>query len=105
MAMIRAEAALHQEVAWQIKATKPACIIVPIPNGTWLPARTDKERAIVARLIARMKAEGQILAVRKLAIDLGIDGTPAFVIGDTIVPGDDTDAVNSAINQARAHSG
>jgi protein-disulfide isomerase len=51
------------------------------------------------------KAEDQILAVRKLAIDLGIDGTPAFVIGDTIVPGDDTDAVNSAINQARAHNG
>ncbi|HXQ46036.1 MAG TPA: DsbA family protein [Caulobacteraceae bacterium] len=51
------------------------------------------------------KAEDQILAVRKLAIDLGIDGTPAFVIGDTIVPGDDTDAVNAAINQARAHTG
>jgi protein-disulfide isomerase len=51
------------------------------------------------------EAEKQILAVRKLAIDLGIQGTPAFVIGDTIVPGDDTDAVNTAINQARARTG
>jgi protein-disulfide isomerase len=55
--------------------------------------------------VVHAKAEEQILAVRKLAIDLGIDGTPAFVIGDTIVPGDDTDAVNTAINQARAHTG
>jgi protein-disulfide isomerase len=50
-------------------------------------------------------ARAQLLAVHRLAINLGIDGTPAFVIGDTIVPGDDTDAVNAAIAAARGHSG
>jgi len=62
------------------------------------PAKLD-DPAVHAR------DEQEILAVRKLAIDLGIEGTPAFVIGDTIVPGEDTDAVNAAIKQARAHNG
>jgi protein-disulfide isomerase len=39
--------------------------------------------------------------VQQLAGDLGIQGTPAFIIGDTLVPGDDTDAVRAAIAVAR----
>jgi protein-disulfide isomerase len=50
-------------------------------------------------------AREQLVAVHNLAADLGIDGTPAFIIGDTLVPGDDTAAVNAAILQARGHSG
>jgi protein-disulfide isomerase len=49
-------------------------------------------------------ARDQLVAVHNLAFELGIEGTPAFVIGDTLVPGDDTDAVNAAIRRARAHS-
>jgi len=51
------------------------------------------------------QTQAQLLAVRKLAIDLGIEGTPAFIVGDTLIPGDDTDAINAAINQARARAG
>jgi protein-disulfide isomerase len=47
------------------------------------------------------EATGQLRAVQQLAGDLGIQGTPAFIIGDTLVPGDDTDAVRAAIAVAR----
>ena len=54
----------------------------------------------------KSQSDAQLKAVAQLAENLGIDGTPAFVIGDTIVPGDDTDAVNAAITAARkAHPG
>jgi hypothetical protein len=59
--MIQAERVLHNEVIWQLRAARPDCVVVPVPNGTWIPARTQSERALVARLIARMKAEGQIM--------------------------------------------
>ncbi len=59
--MIRAEAALHEEVMLRLRPLRPGCVIVPIPNGTWLPAHTPEERKLVARLIGRMKAEGQML--------------------------------------------
>lgn len=51
---------------------------------------------------ARTAADAQIADVHKLANDLAIDGTPTFVIGDTVVPGEDMDAVKSAIVSARA---
>jgi hypothetical protein len=36
-------------------------IALPIPNGLWLPARSEAERALAARLIARMKVDGMLL--------------------------------------------
>jgi protein-disulfide isomerase len=44
----------------------------------------------------------QLHDVRALAITLGIEGTPAFVIGDTLVPGEDLDAVKAAIKAQKA---
>lgn len=49
----------------------------------------------------KAQAAEQLAAVRHLAIGLGVEGTPAFVIGDTIVPGEDMDAVRAAIAAAR----
>jgi protein-disulfide isomerase len=49
-------------------------------------------------------ATAQLADVRKLAIGLGIEGTPAFIIGDTLVPGEDMDAVRAAIQAQRGHS-
>jgi len=43
-----------------------------------------------------------LLAVKQLAITLGIDGTPAFVIGDTLIPGEGADALRTAIKAAGA---
>ena len=39
----------------------------------------------------------QVADVQALAVKLGIEGTPAFIIGDTLVPGEDMDAVRAAI--------
>jgi protein-disulfide isomerase len=43
----------------------------------------------------------QLLDVRQLAETLGIQGTPAFIVGDMIVPGADMAALNAAIEKAR----
>jgi protein-disulfide isomerase len=48
-------------------------------------------------------AKGELTAVRALAATLGVEGTPAFVIGDTLVPGEDMSAVQAAVQAARAH--
>ena len=50
---------------------------------------------------ARANADAEIADVHKLANDLEIDGTPSFIIGDTIVPGEDMEAVAAAIAAAR----
>jgi len=47
----------------------------------------------------------QLRDVRALAIALNIEGTPAFIVGDTLVPGDDLDAVKAAIQTARGAKG
>ena len=46
--------------------------------------------------------ERQISDTHDLARSLGIDGTPAFVIGDKIIPGADMEALRAAIDAARA---
>jgi protein-disulfide isomerase len=51
---------------------------------------------------ARTAADAQLDDAHKLAEKLAVDGTPTFVIGDTIVPGEDMDAVRDAIAKARA---
>ncbi|MDR3507345.1 MAG: DsbA family protein [Caulobacteraceae bacterium] len=52
---------------------------------------------------ADIKAEvtKQLADVRQLAISLDIQGTPAFIIGDTMVPGEDIAAVKAAIDKAK----
>jgi hypothetical protein len=59
--MIQLERALQQEIAWRVAAAKPDCLILPIPNGVFVPTRSEQEKIIVRRIIARMKAEGQLI--------------------------------------------
>jgi protein-disulfide isomerase len=51
--------------------------------------------------LAKADADKQLADVRSLAETLGIEGTPAFIVGDTMIPGEDMDALNEAIAQAR----
>ena len=44
----------------------------------------------------------QIADTRKLAEDLHIEGTPAFIVGDTMIPGADLQALRAAITVAKA---
>ena len=59
------------------------------------PAKVDQGQA-------RTAADAQIADAHNLADKLDIDGTPTFIIGDTIVPGEDMDAVRAAIAKAKA---
>lgn len=59
--------------------------------------------------MARAKAAGESQAVSQhladteaLAKTLALSGTPAFIVGDTLVPGADINALKLAIDQARA---
>ena len=44
----------------------------------------------------------QLLDTRALAQALKIEGTPAFIIGDTLIPGADLTALRAAIAQAKS---
>ena len=59
--------------------------------------------------LAKAKAVGESQAVTQhladtsaLAKTLGLQGTPAFIVGDTLVPGADMNALKLAIEQVRA---
>jgi protein-disulfide isomerase len=57
----------------------------------------------VARAQGKSKAvQKQLADVRALATGLRIDGTPAFVVGDRIIPGADMAALRLAIAETRA---
>jgi len=56
-------------------------------------ARKDAQHPLIDR---------QILDVHALAEALHIDGTPAFIVGDTMIPGADMPALKAAIAKARA---
>lgn len=55
------ERALQSECMLRLRAGGWPVLALPIPNGVWIPARDEAEKAIVARIIARMKADGLLL--------------------------------------------
>jgi protein-disulfide isomerase len=57
--------------------------------------------AAIEAVAKSSEAASQIASVRKLAETLGIDGTPAFVIGDTMISGEDVDGVHAALAAAQ----
>ena len=69
--------------------------------------RILKAHKLDPKVVATHEAEAkkQIVDAHKLASELGIEGTPAFVVGDTLVPGRDMEAVRKAIAEQRAKKG
>jgi len=59
-------------------------------------ARKDANQPLIAR---------QILDTHALAEALKIDGTPSFIVGNTMIPGADIPALRAAIASARSGSG
>ncbi|MDB5429192.1 MAG: disulfide bond formation protein DsbA [Caulobacter sp.] len=47
------------------------------------------------------EARNQLKDIKKLAVNLGANGTPTFVVGDTIIPGEGERQLMEAIAQAR----
>ncbi|HEY5290046.1 MAG TPA: DsbA family protein [Caulobacteraceae bacterium] len=58
--------------------------------------------ARAADLSANPAADGQVADTTALFTELDLGGTPAFIVGDQIIYGEDMDAVNAAIAKARA---
>src|SRR6185369_14641561 len=65
-------------------------------------ASTGLDPSAVRKAAIDPQIDRQILDTRALANALRIDGTPAFIIGDTIIPGADIAALKAAITQAKA---
>jgi hypothetical protein len=55
------ETYLQKEILLQLQASRLPIIAIPIPNSIYFPARDPHERSIIARVIHRMKTDGQIL--------------------------------------------
>jgi protein-disulfide isomerase len=65
--------------------------------------RNGIDPGTVRELEASPAQQQYIQDTRKLAGNLGLNGTPAFVIGDTVVPGADPTALRAAIQAAKAN--
>ncbi|HEY5105343.1 MAG TPA: DsbA family protein [Caulobacteraceae bacterium] len=63
-------------------------------------ARAEGARS--AGLAPNRSADAQIADVTALFNALALDGTPTFIVGDEIIPGEDMDAVSAAIARLRA---
>jgi hypothetical protein len=55
--MMQIERALQAEIVWRLKPYP--IVAVSIPNGVHIPSRDPAERDIAARIIKRMKTDGQ----------------------------------------------
>lgn len=71
--MIQAERALHAEIAVRLRMAPLRAVWISPPNGVWIPCRSEAERSLVARLIARMKADGQLTPGAPDFVFLGTD--------------------------------
>ena len=52
------ERSLQSEILYRLN--RYPVVAIPIPNGIWLPSHNEAERAVVARLMARMKSDGML---------------------------------------------
>ena len=53
------ERTLQTEIMW--RANRLPLIVAPIPNGIWIPTRDDAEKALVGRIVNRLKNDGMLL--------------------------------------------
>jgi hypothetical protein len=59
---VQAERTLLAEVLLRLRAGGYPVLALATPNGLHIPARTEDERAIKARMINRMRADGMMVA-------------------------------------------
>ena len=52
------ERGLQTEILYRLN--RYPVVAIPIPNGIWLPSHNEAEKAVVARLMARMKSDGML---------------------------------------------
>lgn len=59
--MRQAERILQREVMARLRHAPLAAIIVPSPNGIFIPARTPAEQTLARRVVHQLKLDGQLL--------------------------------------------
>jgi hypothetical protein len=59
--MRQAERILQREVMARLRFAPVKALVVPSPNGIYLPARTPAEKVLAARVVHQLKLDGQIL--------------------------------------------
>ncbi len=67
--MIQEERYLQAEIMTRLTGPQSPVIAIPIPNSVYIPAHSESERRIVARIVSRMKTDGMLLP-----------GAPDFVV-------------------------
>jgi protein-disulfide isomerase len=67
-------------------------------------AEVGLDAAAVRKAAADPAITAQLNDVRSLAGALGLQGTPAFIVGDYVIPGADIDAVRAAIGKVKGQS-
>jgi len=85
--------AVHAALMAEKPLTEAAIDRILTANGID-PARLS-DPALTSRL------NRQLADIQGLAMALGLEGTPAFVVGDTLIPGADMDALKQAISAER----
>ena len=66
------ERSLQSEILYRLN--RYPVVAIPIPNGIWLPSHNEAEKAVVARLMARMKTDGMLLPGAPDLVLLGEQG-------------------------------
>ena len=66
------ERSLQSEILYRLN--RYPVVAIPVPNGIWLPARSEAEKGIVKRLIARMKTDGMLTPGAPDLVLLGAKG-------------------------------
>ena len=64
--------------------------------------RVAREQGLDPAGIDGPETERQLVDVHNLAAKLGVNGTPTFIIGDTVIPGEGEAQLRAAIAKARA---
>lgn len=62
---VQVERPLHEDIATRLKILRNQgmlrCVYFPVPNGVFIPARTEEEKNLVRRIIYQMKNAGLLL--------------------------------------------
>lgn len=56
------ERILQREIMVRLRHAPLAAVVVPSPNGIFIPTRDPKERTLARRIMHQLKVDGQILA-------------------------------------------
>lgn len=77
-AMPSEERLLQAEIMMRLRFLNPDCVVVPVPNSIYFPARSKEERSVISRIIHQMKASGQIMPGAPDLLCLWRDGAGAI---------------------------